>query len=319
MAPPDRLHGRLAFSYIVHVAIPHTIPSTWPVPLSPARFASTIRTDSTDGCAIGLIGLADDLGVRLNGGRPGAREGPGAFRGALAKYGVADPHGWEWPRVFDAGDIVPAEGRTEAALHETHRRVSDAVGAMLDLGVFPVGIGGGHDLTFAFMRPVLARHGVSRVVYCDAHLDVREAPGSGMPFRALVEQCGVKRLEAFGTNDLVNSREHARWFESHGGVSARNHGDNGMRFEAQDCVLSLDLDVFDAGFAPGVSAPNPSGWFPLIAMAPIVRAGASRQVKAFDIMELCPAHDHDERTARLAAHVFLTFIRHFGARGEPGA
>ena len=40
---------------------------------------------------LGLIGLPDDLGVRLNGGRPGAAAGPAALRVALERLGWPDP------------------------------------------------------------------------------------------------------------------------------------------------------------------------------------------------------------------------------------
>lgn len=42
--------------------------------------------------------------------------------------------------MFDAGDIIPATGDDEAALRATHERMTDAVKAILDLGVFPIGI-----------------------------------------------------------------------------------------------------------------------------------------------------------------------------------
>jgi arginase family enzyme len=43
-------------------------------------------------------------------------------------------------------------------------------------------------------------------------------------------------------------------------------------------------------------------------------AGQDPGVRCFDIMELCPAHDEGGRTARLAAHVFLSFLRGFAGR-----
>lgn len=89
---------------------------------------------------MGLIGLADDLGVRLNSGRPGAKGGPSAFRAALARYGSSDA---AWPGVFDAGDVDPAPGDDAAALDRTHARVTEAVAALLDAGLLPVGVGGG--------------------------------------------------------------------------------------------------------------------------------------------------------------------------------
>lgn len=257
---------------------------------------------------MGLIGLADDTGVRMNGGRPGAAEGPRAFREALSRYGAATPEGWQWPGVFDAGDVVPGPNLTE-----THTRVTDAVAALLDAGLFPVGIGGGHDLTFAFARAVAGRHPAMAAVYFDAHLDVRADAGSGMPFRALVEHCGVRGLRVHGFGEFVNASEHLDWFRDHGGVIEPPDTTPGS-WPAGDLLVSLDLDVIDAAHAPGVSAMNPCGWTPESAVAWARAAGREPRVRCFDIMELCPAHDEGGRTARLAAHLFLSFLRGFAER-----
>ncbi|MCA9564824.1 MAG: arginase family protein, partial [Myxococcales bacterium] len=120
---------------------------TWPE-LNPGRVAAQFHRESTEGCQIGLLGLADDLGVRLNGGRPGAAEGPTHIRAGLSRYGAAQAP-ISWPLVFDAGDIRAGE-----SLEDTHRHISDAVFDLREKGLFPVGIGGGHDLTFAFVRGV---------------------------------------------------------------------------------------------------------------------------------------------------------------------
>lgn len=297
--------------------VPHCQPGLWPADIPAARFASLIKRDAPTGCRIGLIGLADDLGVRLNNGRAGARDGPQAFRTALAKYGVADPHDWTWPTVFDAGDIIPAEGSDERALRETHRRVTEAVSAMLDTGLFPIGIGGGHDLTFPFVRAVIAKHPAMNGLYFDAHLDVRETAGSGMPFRKLIEDCGVKQLSNFGFNEFANSQAHADWFKAHGGRVYLGSGDapdwpGGL--PPGDLFVSVDLDVFDSAYAPGVSALNPAGWSPREVHSWIPPAGRSPRVRCFDIMELNPAFDADGRTSRLAAHIFLLFLRDFSRR-----
>jgi arginase family enzyme len=294
--------------------IPFTKPPNWPTAKSPARFASLIRSDPKD-CRIALLGLGDDLGVLLNDGRPGAQEGPREFRKALARYGVARPGEWEWPPVFDAGDIVPAEGFEVTALEETHRRITEATRAILDLNLFPIAIGGGHDLTFPFVRAVAAKFPRLSGIYFDAHLDVRDTPGSGMAFRRLIEDCGIPELHIHGFRPMVNSREHIEWFASHGG---RLDPPPGHELPRGDCFASFDLDVLDSAFAPGVSAINPSGWLPAQAEQWVRVLGASARIRCFDIMELNPARDEGGRTARLAAHLFLTFLRGFSERrGTP--
>src|SRR5262245_44790837 len=116
----------------------HTSPPSWPA-IKPGRFAATIRSEPA-GCQLALLGVPDDTGVRLNGGRPGAGEGPSAFRAALASYGTV----WDArqqsalsPVVFDAGDVVVAPGGDAAALRETHARVESVVRGLYDLGLLP--------------------------------------------------------------------------------------------------------------------------------------------------------------------------------------
>lgn len=281
--------------------------------LPKALMASTIRTESHEGCGVAILGAPDDLGVRLNGGRAGACDGPRAFRDALARYGVASPHGWEWPLVYDAGDIIPSQGSDAKALQETHRRVTEVTAWLLGLGMLPIMIGGGHDLTYPFARAVTQAAGPMSGLYLDAHLDVRDTIGSGMPFRRLIEDCGVTGLHLHGLNPLVNADDHVRWFQEHGGII---HGrmdspqdDLVRRVVGKSLFVSLDLDVLDASHAPGVSALNASGWSTREVERVVTAAGRDPRVLCFDIMELCPPHDVAGRTARVAAHMFLSFLR----------
>ena len=288
--------------------LPNTSAPPWPGDTPAGRFASTMRTDSSDGCAIALLGLPDDTGVRLNNGRTGAAGGPKAFRAALSRYGVADSAAGYLPLVFDAGDVMPT-----GSLEKTHERVTEVTTALLDRGLFPIAIGGGHDLTYPFVRAVAAKFPKLAGIYFDAHLDVRETAGSGMPFRRLVEDCGVSALHLHGFRPLVNSLEHLDWFRAHGG---RTHPENAKVAlpKAKNLFVSFDLDVLDAAHAPGVSALNPAGWNVREADAWVRACGADPRVRCFDLMELNPAHDPDGRTARVAAHLFLTFLKGFAQR-----
>jgi len=312
--------------------LPNTSAPPWPGDTPAGRFASTIRTDSSDGCTVALLGLPDDTGVRLNNGRTGAAGGPKAFRAALARYGVADSAGGYLPLVFDAGDVMPT-----GSLEKTHERVTEATTALLDRGLFPIAIGGGHDLTYPFVRAVAAKYPKLAGIYFDAHLDVRETAGSGMPFRRLVEDCGVSALHLHGFRPLVNSLEHLDWFRAHGG---RIHADGSpvrlpvgasllatrrrtvasklaptkRQPTAESLFVSFDLDVLDAAHAPGVSALNPAGWNVREAEAWVRACGADPRVRCFDLMELNSAHDPDGRTVRVAAHLFLSFLQGFASR-----
>ena len=294
---------------MVSMKIPHTNPATWNG-VTPGRFAATILQEAPDRCTVALLGIADDTGVKLNNGRVGAAQGPTAFRTALARLGAAEPAGHAWPRVFDAGDVTPG-----GSLDETHHRVTEATSALLELGLLPVAIGGGHDLTFPFVRAVADKFPPLAGIYFDAHLDVRETAGSGMAFRKILEDCGVTTLHLHGCRPFVNTREHDAWFRAKGGRIYDDGGAPLLPHEARYLFASFDLDVLDMAFAPGVSAPNPAGWTPREAERWVLACGTDVRVRCFDLMELCPPHDEGGRTARLTAHLFLTFLA--GVAGRP--
>ena len=295
---PERRHGRFA-SRIVAL---HDQPDVLD------RFAPMFQAAGRLFLGIGLLGLADDEGVRLNGGRVGARQGPDAFRAGLAGFGAADSvalAGFAVP-IVDLGNIVPG-----TTLSETHERVTETVAAMLEVGLMPVGIGGGHDLTYPEVRAVI--DGLTRPagmsldgLYFDAHLDVRDEPGSGMPFRRLIEHGGIGRLDLFGFDPLVNSPAHLDWFRTHGGNLADWPPHQWPGMEA--CFVSICLDALDMAQAPGVSAPHPAGLRAQTLADYAEAAGRNPSVCCFDIMELSPPFDEQGRTARLAAYLLLRFL-----------
>jgi len=288
--------------------------------MSPARFASTIQTDAPDGCSIALLGLPDDLGVRLNNGRPGAKDGPKAIRDALSKYGVTEQILCDLPRVFDAGDVIPAEGDDSRALVQTHDRVSASAETLACAGMLVIGLGGGHDLTYALARGVWRAHEKQRMpgIYFDAHLDVRDTPGSGMSFRKMLDEEIASNLRIIGFNPLVNLREHAEWFLSKGCVIAPHGSDPLGGIDREGGFVSVDIDAIDMSSAPGVSAPNPTGLDPRDVAVALEKLGQFYNLRCLDFMELSPPHDEGGRTARLAAHLLLSFLRGVGMRTPRG-
>ena len=323
---------------------PQTTPGIWPAGIAPSRWAAGVRTDP-QGCRVALLGLPDDTGVALNHGRPGARNGPTALRRALASYGVADPargrdlgrddHDDDdsasppFPMLWDAGDVVPIVPDSDdpslriAAMLATHERVRQAAAALAAQGMIVLAVGGGHDLTLPLVLGVMAapianlRVGGGRVggVYLDAHLDVRDTPGSGMPFRELI-RAGLGPVLCAGMNPLVNSREHAAWFAQHGGTirPGWSEPDLGPVSSAAHLFCSFDLDVLDTSHAPGVSALNPAGWSVREGAAWMDVLASDPRTACIDLMELNPEHDQQGRTARVAAHLALVALRAIARR-----
>ena len=73
-------------------------------------------------------------------------------------------------------------------------------------------------------------------------------------------------------------------------------------------MISLDLDCAPQSAAPGVSAPQPEGIAVSDLMAMVELAGAHPKVNSLGLFELCPVHDIQDQTAKLAATLAYHFV-----------
>jgi formiminoglutamase len=67
--------------------------------------------------------------------------------------------------------------------------------------------------------------------------------------------------------------------------------------------LTLCTDVLNAAFAPGVSAPSPFGLDPSIVRSIIRSVTSSKKTLSFDISEVNPVLDENNRTVKLGAYL----------------
>jgi arginase family enzyme len=204
------------------------------------------------------------------------------------------------------------------------------VGALADAGCVTVAVGGGHDLALPCIAARAARRGHALGgINLDAHLDVRERVGSGMPFRRLIAGGHVdpRAFIELGLGRFANDRADVEWARAQGATLISADDVLASGFSPADLLaratapgagfVSIDLDGIDGAAAPGVSALNPMGLGVFHAARLAEAAGRDPRVLHLDIMELCPAHDHEGRTARVAAYLFLAFLAGWRARPAP--
>lgn len=281
------------------------------------RWHQVVRPVTPDAApGVALVGFASDEGVRRNGGRTGAAEGPVVLRGALANLPVAH----NGP-LYDAGDEVCSEGNLEHAQHEFGARIS----ALIDAGHLPIGLGGGHEIAYAsylgLAGSASCRSQRIAIVNLDAHLDLRDGPtaNSGTPFLQAIRHARTNGIEldylCLGVSRSANT---SRLFATADTVGARYWRDEELtlpqveaviaammdRLNSADVIyLTMCLDVLPEATAPGVSAPSARG-VALEVVEPIVHAIArTGRLRLFDVAELCPRLDPAGATARVAARL----------------
>ena len=305
--PPLRPHG---------VSAPDTLPDD-------ARLgrwlagADTLHADTR----VAVIGFPVDDGVRRNGGRPGAAQGPEAIRRALyamtpdARSG--DAYSALLDRTVDLGDIVPS-----GDLASDQRALGDAVASVLDVGAVPIVLGDGHETAYGHALGYLDHGRSVDLLNWDAHTDVRplrDGHGhSGSPFRqALAHPSGLARTYTVaGAMPWRVAAAHASvptaivWRDE---LDADRIDDITAGL-SRPTYASFDLDLVAAGAAPGVSAPGVGGLSVELWLRAAEACGRASAVTSLDIVELCPAHDADGRAATLAALTVWHMLRGVAAR-----
>lgn len=277
---------------------------------------------------IGLLGVPFDNAVIAGGGRGGAKGGPDAIRKALKCFGstyfIDLGIDISSLKIVDFGDIEVFED-----VQKTHKRVTNTVLEILEAGVFPIVLGGGHDISFGNIR-ALSKIGEVGGVNIDAHFDVRPVEDgiikSGCPFWMALESFCLdgKRFVELGMTGNCNLKEHYDYLIEKGStiISLENFrkqkssdvSDNVLEIVGNNSFLSLDIDAVQQAFAPGCSAPAPVGFTPDEIKNFIFDISQSSSIRLFDIMETNPLYDVDGRTSRLIASILSYFFAGYSLR-----
>lgn len=269
--------------------------------------ASDLRDDDQPEAII--LGFPTDEGVRRNGGREGAAQGPGALRAALYRLAPdarSDRHRQLLSRTRDLGDL-----EISGDLEMDQQNLGTTLAPYLERGTFAIVLGGGHETSYGhFLGYVKARRRVE-IVNWDAHPDVRElAQGkahSGSPFRQAIEDPSgaCRRYSVAGLQPFAVARAHLEFVQRHGRAVWRDEVSHRTIAELYrgetPLMVSFDLDAVSQAEAPGVSAPNPGGLPGELWLAAAYAAGCSPTVASADVVELNPRVDIGGQTARLAA------------------
>lgn len=241
--------------------------------------------------------------------RPGTRYGPRAIREYSYNFESYVPyHRVDLAKIpfFDRGDLEPA-----CSPEQVVQQVAEEIGEILRREKLPILLGGEHSITIGAVKA--ARPDV--YIVCDAHLDLREEyRGSRCNHActtARVLESGVQNAIVIGarsgTEEQYRRLSDVTVFDAED-IAARGVGTileeiRGMA-EGRNIYLSIDADVVDCCFTPGVGTPEPFGITPRDLRA-IVRELAPLS-GAFDYVEVCPVDAG--QTAAVAAEMVREFI-----------
>ena len=275
--------------------------------------------------AICFIGFSSDEGVERNKGNIGAADGPNSIRREMCNF----PKTRKDIKLYDAGNIFCIDEDLKGA----QKALSTAVSKIIALGMFPIVLGGGHEVAFGTYNgifDVVSRYEKKPkigIINFDAHFDMRpydEQVSSGTMFLQIADQCREKDLEfsyfVLGIQKYGNTRFLFKTAEKFGTkyIYARDiNTENQLKIknqlnefiDANDHIyLTICTDVFSSAYAPGVSAPQPFGIHPKLGREFIRHIAGKGKTVSFDIAEVSPKNDSGSITSKLAAILIYELI-----------
>lgn len=270
-----------------------------------------------------LIGFPDDIGVRLNRGRVGAKLGPDSIRKHL--YKMTPPANADWSEVelFDWGNIKVTD-----SIEENHLHAQVIVKLCMEKKITGIFLGGGHDYAEpCFKGAQLGSNKKWGIINVDPHLDARplenRLPHSGTAFRQLLD-CGMlkgENLVQFGARANRNSKAHwdyclekkaliDTWetIQVNEKRACELFGHRLWQLQSKALNLGVTFDMDACAEAEGTSAAPVLGFsaWEMVELAGV--AGRCSEVGYIEIAEVAPDLEKTERSSRIAAEMIHAFI-----------
>lgn len=209
----------------------------------------------------------------------------------------------EGENYLDLGDISFADSNPEKAFQTIRENVAKHLTNDDKLLIF----GGDHSVTYPIIDAYSEKYEGLSLLHFDAHPDIHDNfdnnPYShASPFARIMEQVKVNSLTQVGIRTFnTHQREQVKKF----GVTTIEMKDFSFDFIAKlqsPLYISLDIDVLDPAFAPGISHHEPGG----LSTREVIKIIQSLNVEIVgaDIVEYNPMRDVNNMTAMVAYKLF---------------
>jgi agmatinase len=256
--------------------------------------------------------------------KAGSRFGPSAIRDVSANlelYSIRSDIDLEKVPVHDMGDLDTVEDS-----RETLKRVSSVWSELVAGGKIPIMVGGEHTITKAAVDALPSDLGL---VSFDAHLDLRdeylgERVMHATFMRRVAERITPSHLmevgiRAFSKPELDFCKKSGVEVITSLDLRRASLEKTAQRIRAflskfAHAYVTVDIDVLDPAYAPGVGNPEPDG-LTTDELLTLVQASMGRNIVGIDAVEVSPEGDSGQ-TAAACAKVIFEAIAALSVRGS---
>lgn len=261
----------------------------------------------------------------------GASQYPDEFRRLWKKYAtynLEEDVDLSNLQVGDAGDV--SMHTTDILL--THQRIEVATKHLVEK--YPESttcmIGGDHSVTACAIRGIKQKYSQESIgiLQLDTHLDVRDpkelGPANGTPIRQLIDGHVVQgnHIVNIGLHGYYNAKSLIDYAKEHEiqMVPLKKARNKGILYTIRESIaflssqvdriyVTVDTDVLDIAFAPGVPASTTGGMTSAELFDILLEIGMHRSVKHIDFVCLDPTKDSSvQETVKIGVHAWLQFM-----------
>ena len=211
------------------------------------------------------------------------------------------------PRFYDLGDLNLSIGAT------TFKQIEKAITDLLEREIYIISLGGDHAITYPILKAYTKKYDKLCILHFDAHPDLYdEFKGNryshACPFARIMEENLAERLVQIGIRTMNPHQQAQAERFNVDVIDMQKWRPNKILDLTGSVYLSLDMDVLDPAFAPGVSHPEPGGLSTRDVLQII--QGINAPLVGADIVEFNPKRDLSGITATAAAK----FLKEIAAR-----
>ena len=257
-----------------------------------------------------FVGYDTDDGIKRNQGRIGAEKGSNAIRKAMQSFPIV-----ENLRIYDYQNLK------NKVLEEAQKEYSLKIYNVIKKELFPIGLGGGHDIAFASYSGIRKAYPDKKIgiINFDTHLDMRSYDNgatSGTSFKQILDSDKNVKYSIVGFKKQGNTKRLIDTAKSYNVLILDEENDEKFindelkKYLADTDILYVTfcMDVFNASDAPGVSAPTIMGLDPKKGKRILREIMKSKKVVCVDFAEVNPEYDIDSRTAKLAGSLIYNIM-----------
>lgn len=245
--------------------------------------------------------------------RGGSKFAPSAIREAslnIETYSMRSKFDLADACICDIGDL-----HVMGAVEETLRRLREVVSEIVAASKVPVALGGEHTITLGALQAFPKDIGI---LCLDAHADMREEYmglkiSHATFLRRIIESLGPERLVHVGLRAVCREelayiqKNHVKHFSMQDlRRQTVREAARLIRLAVADfgkLYVTIDMDVFDPAFAPGVGNPEPDGMSPDLCFTILARA-CDEGLAGLDLVEVSPHYDNGITAALASKTIF---------------